>query len=585
MSTLRRLLLVGILALSAGLNLYRLDAVGRNGIGNYYYAAAVKSMLISPWHCFYLAFDPAGFVSVDKAPLALWIQTAAAGVFGFNGLSLMLPQVLAGLLAVLVLYDLVRRAYGPWPALLATLALAVMPVSVVIQRSNSPDALLVLVLLLAAWAVARSVERGSLGALLAGAVLVGVAFNVKMLQILLVVPALAALYLGTAPVPWRRRLGRAALAVLVALAVCAPWVLAVELTPPDRRPYAGGSGDNHVMSLIFGYNGVARLWGEDWSIYIGTPGPLRLFNDKLAGQASWLLPFVLLSLPVAVAQARRQPARQQALVLWGTWLGVGLVYFSISSYFHGYYLATIAPAIAALAGIGADALWAAWRSRGWWRVWPVLALAGTAAVQAFILWPFPDWARRLIPLVAIVSLIAIAVLLAAWRIARIPERWPRSAYVAGVLALLVAPAVWAAIPVATCTNVTLPAAGPQECKAYMTGPFLDPDLVDYLQRERGGARFLAATYDSGIAMLGILETGEPFMALGGYRGSDPILTRDEFVQWVARGEARFFLNLEGEAESYPQQAPIRQWVADHCPKAPVQSPGVEVLGPCEVPQR
>jgi len=448
-----------------------------------------------------------------------------------------------------------------------------------------PDALLVLVLLLAAWAVARSVERGSLGALLAGAALVGVAFNVKMLQILLAVPALAALYLAMSPLPVRRRMSHAALAALVALAVCIPWVLAVELTPPDRRPYIGGSGDNHVASLILGYNGLARLWGEDWSIYIGTPGPLRLFNEKLGGQASWLLPFVLLSLPVAAAQARGGRARLGALVLWGTWLGVGLVYFSASSYFHGYYLATLAPAIAALTGIGADALWAAWRSRGWGRVWPVLALAGTAAVQVAILWPFPDWGRWLIPLVVTVSLIAIAVLLAARRIARIPERWSRAAYLAGVMVLLVAPAVWAAIPVATCTNVTLPAAGPQECKGYGQGPFLDPNLVDYLRRERAGARFLAATYDSGIAMLGILETGESFMALGGFRGSDRILTRDEFVQWVARGEVRFFLNLEGEQESYPQQGPIRQWVADYCPKSPVQSPGVEVLGPCEVPQR
>ena len=68
------LALVVILLLSAVLNLYHLDQIGRNGLGNYYYAATVKSMLTSPRSFFYLSFDPADFLAVDKPPLALWLQ-------------------------------------------------------------------------------------------------------------------------------------------------------------------------------------------------------------------------------------------------------------------------------------------------------------------------------------------------------------------------------------------------------------------------------------------------------------------------------------------------------------------------------
>jgi 4-amino-4-deoxy-L-arabinose transferase-like glycosyltransferase len=149
------------------------------------------------------------------------------------------------------------------------------------------------------------------------------------------------------------------------------------------------------------------------------------------------------------------------------------------------------------------------------------------------------------------------------------------------VALLIAPAVWAGIPVLTCVDYTIPYAGPQqrECKDLQSRPFLDPALADYLLHERQGAAFLAATYDLSIAGLGILQTGEPFMALGGYRGSDPILTVEQFSDLVARGEVRFFLSLSEQAE-YPLQEGIRGWVQEHCPQAPVQAQGVIVRGPC-----
>ena len=132
-----------ILALSAFLDLYRL---GQNGYANSYYAGAVRSMLRS-WHnFFFVSFDPGGLVSVDKPPLALWVQAASAKVFGFSGLSLLIPEALAGVAAVALLYALVARYFGRTAGLVAALALAVSPVSVAVNRDNNPDALLALLL-------------------------------------------------------------------------------------------------------------------------------------------------------------------------------------------------------------------------------------------------------------------------------------------------------------------------------------------------------------------------------------------------------------------------------------------------------
>ncbi len=579
--------ILAILLLSAFLNLYRLNLVGQNGFGNTYYAAAVQSMLAS-WHnFFYLSFDPAGFVSLDKTPLAFWIQALMAKIFGFSGLPMLLPQALAGIATVYILYRLVRRAYGEYAALIAALALAVMPVSVVIQRNNAPDALLILVLLLAAWTLIRSIEKQSLRWLFATGILVGVAFNIKMLQILLVIPAFVVLYLWASPWPWRKRLlhglGAAAIAVLVAT----PWVLAVDLTPPELRPYVGGSANNTVTDLIFHYNGLARLWGEDFTYYSGPPGVLRLFNERLGGQLGWFLPLGLIGGGLAIWQLRRETPpervlRRNTLTLWLAWIIPGLIYFSISTFFHRYYLAMMAPAVAALFGIGAQALWKLWQqATRAGQMFVLAALLVCAGIQIALLLPFPGWNSWLIPLIGGASLLGLAGLFAAWRWA---TKFQATACAFCLSILLIAPLAWTLIPVFACANETLLYAGPQVlepggvCKPIQRDYFLKPEWLAIFEQNRGEARYLAATHDMGIAIFGILDTNQPFMALGGYRGNDPILTTEQFAALVARGEVRYYTAINDEAE-YPIQAGIRQWVKIHCPLA--LSEGICIWGPCE----
>ena len=271
-----RMVLIAVLALSAFLNLYRLTS---EGYGNLYYAATVKDMLAS-WHNFFFASFDAGFVSVDKPPLGFWIQAASAYLFGFHGWSILLPQALAGVLSVALLYYLVRRSFGPVAGLLAALALALTPISVATSRHNNLESLLVLAVLLAAWAFILAAETGRLRWLVVGGLVMGLlGFNIKMLEAFVVLPTFYVLYLVAAPVGWRRRMIHLGITTVVIVGASLPWVMAVDLTPPAQRPYVGSSSFDTVADLIVGWNGVERLAGSDKDV--GDPGPLRLLNPQL----------------------------------------------------------------------------------------------------------------------------------------------------------------------------------------------------------------------------------------------------------------------------------------------------------------
>src|SRR5262249_10965495 len=187
----RHLTLGGVILLSIFMNFFQL---GQYGFDNLFYAAGVRSMLDN-WHNFFFAsYDPGGFVTLDKPPVGFWLQVASANLLGFTPFSVLLPQALAGVLAVLLLYELVRRRFVTAAGLLAAIALAVTPIVVVTNRNNTIDSTLALVLLIGAWAVLRATETGKLRDLLLAAALVGIGFNVKMLEAYLVVPSFGLLY-------------------------------------------------------------------------------------------------------------------------------------------------------------------------------------------------------------------------------------------------------------------------------------------------------------------------------------------------------------------------------------------------------
>jgi len=260
----QHLALAGVLALSALLNIHRLS---QNGYANIYYSAGVKSMMRSLHNFFFVSFDPGGLATVDKPPLGLWVQAASAKLFGFAPLSLMLPEAIAGVLTVALLYHLLARRIGAAGAIAGALALAVFPSFVAVSRDNGVDPLLVLLMLLACGAGLRAAETGRLRTLISCAVLVGLAFNTKTLAAYLVVPGIALAVLVCAPGSLPRRVGYLAAAGLVMLIVSFSWMAIVEATPASKRPYIGSSTNNSELGLTFEYNGLGRVEGQ-----VGGPG-------------------------------------------------------------------------------------------------------------------------------------------------------------------------------------------------------------------------------------------------------------------------------------------------------------------------
>lgn len=555
--------LTGILLVAALLRFFRLD---QQGFGNLFYAAGVQSMLQS-WHnFFFVAFDRHGFLAIDKPPLGLWVQVLSVKLFGWSGWSLFLPQALAGTLSVGVLFALVRLSFGTQAGLLAALCFALTPIAVATDRNNTMDSLLVLVLLLAAMCVGKAAKSGKLPMLLCGAVLIGLGFTIKMMQAFLPLPAFCLWYLAASPRHWQQRTTHLALAGAVIALVSLPWVLAVDLTPVGNRPFVASSS-NSELDLIIGHNGGARVMENPFHTStpltpyvtdeIGFPGPLRLWQQQLGGQASWLLLLALFGMCIGLWQPLRGGAASRAtLLMWGAWLVLEILFFSVGRKFHRYYLVMLAPPVAALAGIGLAVFWQYYRQRGW-RSWLLPgALLATAIGQVAILLQFADWGHTLAPLVAGATIIAIiALIVLRWRNA---WSWASGAYAASVAALLLAPTLWAVTPVWG-AQPSQPFAGPELWSQTNNAPRVE-NLVRYLHANQGGARFIAATIRANTAAPIMLESGEAVMTLGGYSGGDIILTPQQFASLVAAGDVRFVL-LPDKTDEQPQ---LVGWVTTHC---------------------
>ncbi|MFJ6384417.1 glycosyltransferase family 39 protein [Kitasatospora sp. NPDC092039] len=427
-----------LLALLAATTLLYLWGLSASGWANSFYSAAVQAGSQN-WKAFFFgSSDAANFITVDKPPAALWPMALSARVFGLSSWSVLVPEVLMGTATVGVLYATVRRRFSPLGGLLAGAALALTPVAALMFRFNNPDALLVLLLTLAAYGLVRAVEAAGTRWLVFTGVMFGLAFLTKTLQAFLVLPAFAVVYLAVAPTDRWRRVRQLLLAGAAMVLAGGWWVAVVELLPPSARPYVGGSQDDSFLSLTFGYNGLGRINGDEtgsvggggrmptgldlpngampgggrgW----GETGLTRMFGTDIGGQIAWLLPAALILLLVGLWATRRHTrtdTARAAFLLWGGWLlSTALVFSFMSGIFHQYYTVALAPAVAALVGMGVDGLWRARHRLPW-----ALALAGTLAVTA--VWAFvllgrsPDFLPWLRWAVLVGGLVAAAALAA-----------------------------------------------------------------------------------------------------------------------------------------------------------------------------
>jgi len=619
-----RLALLVLLAGTAVLYLWGLSA---SGWANAFYSAAAQAGSQS-WHAFfYAASDPAASITVDKTPASVWVMAMSVRLFGLSPWSVLAPQALMGVATVALVYATVRRTSGHAAGLLAGLATALTPVAVLMFRFNNPDALLVLALTGAGYATVRALEKAGGRWLALAGVLVGLGFLTKMLQAFLVVPAIAVVYLLAAPTTLRRRLLHGLGAVGAMLLSAGWWVAVVELVPASARPWIGGSQHNSVLELMLGYNGLGRLNGDETGsvgggLGWGNHGLDRMFSQSVGGQVSWLLPAALLLLVGGILLRGRRPRTdlpRAAYLLWGGWLVLTAVVFSLmAGIFHEYYTVALAPAIAALVGMGAVD---AWRRRGDWAGSALLAgAAGLTAVWAFVLLGrtsvYPDSLRGTVLLVGLGAalllaagpwldrrVVAVAAALAvgmaltgptAWSLATAGRTHAGSIVTAGPTGGFgQRPGATLALPNGS-PAMTRPMGGSMGGRVRNVGPggtlpqlgttpplggtgtLLEAgtpgaDLVAALRENASSYTWAAAAIGSQRAAGLQLASGESVMPVGGFNGSDPSPSLARFQQLVAEGRVHWFVRGavgmgSGGSRSSTQ---IAEWVSQHFPKVSV----------------
>jgi 4-amino-4-deoxy-L-arabinose transferase-like glycosyltransferase len=609
--------LLAILSLTAVLYLWNLTVTG---YANTYYSAAALagSQSWSAW--FFGSFDANNFITVDKPPLSTMVMGLSVRLFGLSSWSILLPEALIGVGTVGVLFLAVKRSFGPVAAVIASVVMALTPAAVMIFRFNNPDALLTFLLVLSAWALLNAVDKGSLRWMAFAASLVGLAFLTKYLQAYLVLPGYALVFGFSANTTLRRRMVGLVVALAVVFIASGWWVAIVEMLPVGSRPFIGGSTTGSPLDLIFGYDGLGRIFGGSGPAgaaggggfggggFSGDVGPLRLFNDQIFGEIAWFIPLSLVCL-VAGLWRRRWAARTDlalaSYLLWGSWLVVTAIVFSyMSGVIHSYYSVALAPAIAALVGAGLVDLW---RSR--MRIWTGGVAVGLACLAtAWLGWQLlnrtPDFAPGLGFAAFVLALAAVATLaiVSLPRLAgSVPAR--RLAVLAATLGLgaaLLAPAAYAVATTGTSYGGGDPHPGPGAVGSLAgaggfggglaaggppsggvpnglgsggsgggpggtAGSADSSALNDYLVANRGTATWIVAADGSMTAGSIELATGLPVMAMGGFTGSDPAPTLDQMKSYIASGKLRFVLaGGSGGFGGMGGNSEVNSWVTSTC---------------------
>jgi len=609
-----------LIALLLGTAIAYMWDLSASGYANSFYAAAVQAGTKSWKAMFFGSIDSSSFITVDKPPGSLWVMEMSGRIFGFSSWSMLVPQALEGVAAVALLYAAIKRWFGAGAGLLAGALLAITPVAALMFRFNNPDALLVCLLVASAYCLTRAIEQAGTKWVIAAGTMIGFAFLAKMMQAFLVLPAFGLVYLVAAPTRLRRRCAQLLAGAAAIVVSCGWWVAIVALWPASSRPFIDGSPDNNIFNLIFGYNGLGRIFassgpggggggpgGGGGTGFSGATGPLRLFDDLMGAQASWLLPAALLALVVGLWHSRRAPRTDRtraALLLWGGWLLVTAIIFSFGQgVIHTYYTVALAPAIAAPIAITGSVLWRARHTAGA-RVTAAVAVLITTAWSYVLLDRTPHWEAWLRPLILVSAALAVAGLLAAPALGRLGRRAPIAAVaVFAVLACLAGPVAYSAQTITTAHTGSIPSAGPgsagigggigpgggfgpggggragghafglpgaQGSPASGTPPIpagapslggggagggqttVSSALKQALESDAGHFRWVAAVSGSQTAASLELDTGgEPVMAIGGFNNQGGNLTLAQFKAYVAKAEIHYYIASSGSGAAGP----------------------------------
>jgi 4-amino-4-deoxy-L-arabinose transferase-like glycosyltransferase len=510
---------------------------------NPFYDAAVRSMGMS-WHAFLTgAIDPSASVAVDKPPVDLWLQVASTKLLGFTPTALHLPEAIGGVVAVLALYDLLCVLFGRGAALAGALALAVLPIAVITARSDTMDSVMA-ALVLVAWALAARAARDDRPALLlaAGAAL-GLAFEVKLFEALISLPALAGLWWFGAPAPRRRRATALAGAAGTLAVVALAWLVALSALGGQHRPWAFGSSHGSAWEATFVYDGLDRLRG--------LPAAHTAPRAHVTGQAP---------LTAQQARARALALQRRAAALDHRPADPGATRLFASRAHLGRRLglmlgpALLVLALVAVAGLPRGLGWTA--RAGWWALGGWL-VTGTLlfSVQGTLK---PRYLEAFDP--AIAAVLGAGVVLLARRAG---ARWGRrEATRVGAAAVLVALLAFPAlVAVRAASARTEDAGAPGALPSGRLGA-----LSAYLLTHRDGARYEAASVAVGKAASLIAHDGLPMLVLTTTQAR-PLVTVSALARAVAAGQVRYALVGAAcsptSADRLTGCSPAARWIRAH----------------------
>ncbi|HEX2133408.1 MAG TPA: glycosyltransferase family 39 protein [Actinophytocola sp.] len=565
-----------------------------------YYSSGVLSMAGS-WEAFFFgAFDPNATIMMDKLPGGFVPQAVAVWLFGPYPWAMALPQVIYGAISVLVMYRVVRLWMGPKAGLLAAAIFAATPLLVSMFGHPMVDGALTVCLVLAADACQRAIHTGRLRWLLLAGVWIGLGFQAKMMQAWMVLPALGIGFLIAARGPLMRRFGHLAAALGVTLVVSFAWTAAMSLVPEGSRPYADGTTNDNVWTMVVGYNGVERfgihvpgtvvLEDNDTGSESGGGMPPeigRLYLLRYLTQIAWLVPLTVMGLAYGLARWRRQNRVTNAgFAMWSAWLAINVAVYSVVEILHTAYLATFIPAIAALSAAGVATMWRTYRERRRGTRWLLPLAVLTQGTFAAVLADAADFLPWLAPSIAVLTAASVLMLI----VGGSPKR-QAVAMAAGLTAALLAPAAWSASvlnhsyggssfdaeagPIGPRLNQTLTdmmgdRADPGAAAAITEVPATLTDhqrhILDYVDTH--DAKYPFVTDSWVVASRYIVGAGESPLPMAGFQGASPFPTLAQARRMVETGEARYFL-LTGETgwlgnRSSDETVAIRDWVATTC---------------------
>jgi 4-amino-4-deoxy-L-arabinose transferase-like glycosyltransferase len=570
-----------IILLSGFLNIYN---IWKLGYGNEYYAAAIKSMLSSFSNFFFVSFDSTGFITVDKAPLSLWLDTMFAKIFGFNGLVILLPHALAGIGVTALVYFIVKKITGNIPALIASLMIDISPVNVAVYRNNTPDALLLVLILLTVLFLMKYFETFKSKFLILSAVMLGLGFNTKMLQAYLILPSIITTSFIFLPGNILGRIKPVLLFIIVTAIVSFSWITIVDLVPTTIRPYVGGSTNNSEWNLAFNYNGAQRLLGENGignnpGFNVGDKGLLRLFKGEMGTQTGWFLGSVILFIvyfifnyfktiiKIVLGNLTKNSNYIKFTLFSIIFFITEYLFFSFASFFHSYYLNIFAIPIVFIMGSFIYEIVACPLNDKLFII-PFASIP----VQAYLI-SQSTYASWLIPIILALSTISLILIFKTNNIIKIYS----SAFL--IISLFITPFIWSGyttfigntataifiggpsvgndfnrmgvpgarnLPPAQLTSISSglqnsTPSGSALSKGLFDNRGTNENVVNYLRQNNNGEKYYVAVSSASDAEGFILNQNiGNVMTLGGFSGRDQAITLSELKKVINNNEIRFF---------------------------------------------